>query len=425
MKKVFFTATCAVALCSSSAFADRGGFGAAFGGAALGGAVGSVLGNVLNQPPPPPATVYVAPPPPVVYERRVYVRPVPVYIAPVQRIIYHSWAGPGFACYDPEPSAVNRAICGSQELSAVSLALVQTVYAAIQQTPYSAGVLHAEYAAFMQSVRSACAPYGYQQQTDCIAGMLSHERDVMVSRLTGTFLDEANRPIALHLQLQQRLHEIGLLPGAADGVYGDGTRRAIATWQRAQGRSATGVLDDDEVALLMPGYQVATPAPPVPVMAAPTPPPSTPAVQQASISPTPSPPSPPAAANDPLGGVHENMPYALARPKLFAAGWQTQFFKPENLSDQDRDERQWFTDHHIMEVEDCSSSGCKMQLHNADGRLLYVYTQSGSHASDAYRGAGPSVIAFCLDVDDITCPAQSPPAQSPLPSPGDKQAAQK
>ena len=424
MKKILTTVTCAFAFCSSAAFAHDGGFGSAFGGATLGGVVGSVLGNALTQPPPPPAPVYVAPPP-VIYDRRVYVRPAPVYVAPAQRIIYHPWAGPGFPCYDPEPSAVTRAICSSQDLSAASLALVQAVYAAIQQTPYSVGALRAEYASFMQSERSACAPYGFQQQIDCISGMLSHQRDVVISRLTGALLDEANRPVVLHLQIQQRLHDIGLLPGAADGVYGDGTRRAIATWQRGQGRPATGVLDSDEVSLLIPGYQAVPPAPPVPIMVAPTPPPSTPAVQQASITPAASPPLPPATANDPLGGVHENMPYALARPKLFAAGWQTQFFKPENLSDQERDERQWFTDHHIMEVEDCSSSGCKMQLHNADGRLLYVYTQSGSHASDAYRGAGPSVIAFCLDVDDITCPAQSPPAQSPSPSPGDKQAAQK
>ena len=424
MKNALMVAAYALTLCSPSAFARDGGFGYSFGGAALGGAVGSMLGNVLSQPRPPPAPVYVVPPPPVVYERRVYVQPAPVYVAPVQRIIFHPWAGPGFACYSPEPSAVTRAICGSEELSAASLALVQAVYAAIQQTPYSAGALRAEYASFMQSERSACAIYGFQQQSDCIAGMLSHERDVMIGRLTGTLVDEANRPVALHLQIQQRFHDIGLLPGGVDGVYGDGTRRAIATWQRGQGRPATGVVDNDEVALLIPGYQVATPAaipaPSAPAVAVPAPPPSTPAVQQASAAPPATQtPSPPVAASDPLGGVHETMPYALARPKLFAAGWQTQFFKPENLSDQDRDERQWFTDHRISEVEDCSSSGCKMQFHNMDGRLLYVYTQSGSQASGAYRGAGPSVIAFCLDVDDITCPAQSS-----APTPGTKQAAQ-
>ncbi|HEY0185737.1 MAG TPA: peptidoglycan-binding domain-containing protein, partial [Rhodopila sp.] len=427
MKKTFLAATCVIAVCSSPAFAQHhnggGGnaFGSAFGGAALGGALGSVLGNALSQPQqPPPAPVYVAPAAPVYLERRVYVAPAPVYVAPAQRVIYHPWPGPGFVCYDPEPSSVTRAICGSQDLSAASLALVQAVYAGIQQAQYNAGAIRAEYASFMQSTRATCAALGFQQQGDCIAGMLSHERDVMVSRLSNVYADEANRPITVNLQLQQRLHDIGLLPGLVDGVYGDGTRRAIATWQSGQGRLATGVLSNEEAALLMPGYQVAAPMPyvqaaPVPNPPGPAPqatPPGQPLMQTASTAPAaqqppmaqaavqqvaaqpaampqttaqpvalaPAAPAP-EAANDVLGGVRENMPYALARGKLFAAGWQTQFFKSDNLSDQDRDERQWFIDHHISEVEDCSSSGCKMQLHNADGRLLYVYTQSGSHSS--------------------------------------------
>jgi hypothetical protein len=412
MKKTLFVAASAIALCSPPAFAQwhhggGGGFGAAFGGAALGGAVGSVLGNALSQP-QQPAPVYIAPSPPaVVYERRVYVSPRPVYIAPVQHIIYHPWAGPGFACYDPEPSSVNRAICSSQELSEASLALTQAVYAAIQQTPYNAGSLHAEYASFMQAERSSCGPYSFQQQADCISGMLSRERELIISRLSGAYADEANRPVALNLQLQQRLHDIGLLPGMVDGVYGDGTRRAIATWQSSQGRAATGVLVNEEVSLLIPGYQAAPSAPYVPSTGALSPPPAAP-IQQASAPATPT-PSTPVTSSDPLGGIRENMPYALARPKLFAAGWQTQLSKPGTLSDEDRDARSWFIDHHISEVEDCSSSGCKMQFHNMDGRLLYVYTQSGSHASDAYHGAGPSVIAYCLDVDDITCPSPALP----------------
>ncbi|MEJ1976852.1 MAG: peptidoglycan-binding domain-containing protein [Acetobacteraceae bacterium] len=414
MKNTLMAATCILSLSSSFAFAQHGGaFGSAFGGAALGGVVGGVLGNALTQPQqPPPPTYYVAPPP-VIVERRVYVAPPPVYVAPTQHIIARPWPGPGFACYDPEPNAVNRAICSSQDLSAASLAVSQAVYAAMQQTPYNAGALRSEYAAFLQSERITCAPYGFQQQNDCIAGMLAHERGIMASRLSGVFADEANRPVALHVELQQRLHAMGLLPGIVDGVYGEGTRRAIAMWQSGQGRPATGVLSDDDVAVLMPGYQGATPVLAAPPSAPPSPPMTPPPVQQASAAPMP-PPAAPEAASDPLGGLRDNMPYALARPKLFAAGWQTQFFKSDTLSDQDRDARQWFIDHHIGEVEDCSSSGCKMQFHNMDGRLLYVYTQSGSRASDAYRGAGPSVIAFCLDKDDITCPAPSPasPANS-------------
>ena len=419
MKRALIATVCAFTVLAPSAHAQRGGFGGAFAGSIVGSALGSVIGNSIA----PRAPEYVAPPiyvaPPVVVERRVYI--APAYV-PSQRISTHPWIGPGFACYDPESSSVTRAICGSQDLSAQSLALVQAVYAAIQQTPYNASALHNEYAAFMQSQRAACAPYSYQQQADCISNMTSHERDVLTGRVSGLYADEAMRPVEVHVALQERLHFIGLLPGAVDGVYGDGTRRAIASWQAGQGRPATGVISNDEVALLMPGYQ----APTMPAAYAPPPPPpvtpllTAPAVAHPS-APADTPPVINAAAPanseqtqtpDLLGGVHENMPYALARPKLLAAGWQTSLAAhADAASDQDRDARQWFIDHHVTEVQDCSSSGCKVQLHNMDGRLLYVYTQSGSHASDAYRGAGPAVIAVCLDVDDITCPTPSVPVR--------------
>ena len=417
MRAVFLATTCLIAVSLQPAAAQRGGFGAGL----VGGVIGGVIGGALVQPrapvyvaPPPP--VYVVPPP-VVYERRVYAPPV--YVPPAVRVASHPWPGPGFACYDPEPNSVNRAICGSEDLSAAQLSVQQAFYAAIQQTPYNAGALRAEYTNFLQSERASCAPYGFQQQTDCIAGMLSHEHDVVTGRLSGVFADEAARPVAVHVEVQQRLRAMGLLSGTADGVYGEGTRRAIAAWQAGHGRSATGVLSNEDVAMLIPGYggpsfSASAPmpvvAPPATVQQAPPAPVQQAPVVQAS-APAPLVVPVPAAAPDLLGGLHEGMPYALARPKLFAAGWQTQYFSSADLSDQDRDARQWFIDHRIAEVQDCSSSGCKLQFHNGDGRLLYVYTQVGSRTSDAYRGAGPSVIAYCIDVDDITCSApQGAPA---------------
>ncbi len=398
MRAVILAATCLVSLATQPALAERNGFGAGL----LGGVIGGVVGGALVQPrapvysPPPP--VYYAPPP-VVYERRVYVAPPPpVYVPPAMHAAFHPWPGPGFACYEPEPNAVNRAICGSEDLSAAALGVQQAFYAAIQQAPYNAGALRAEYTSFLQGTRSSCSAYGYQSQVDCVSGMLSREHDAVVARLTGTFADEAARPVSLHVEVQQRLRAMGLLSGPADGVYGDGTRRAISMWQARNGRSATGVLTNDEVAALVTGSS----APPFVQTA----------VTQQAAAPVgaPPPPAAPAAPSDIVGGMREGMPYALARSKLSAAGWQTQYFSNASLSDQDRDARQWFIDHRIMEVQDCSSSGCKLQLHNNDGRLLYVYTQVGSRSSDAYRGAGPSVIAYCIDVDDITCAAQQAPA---------------
>ena len=420
MRGILLASVCVASLVAEPVLAQHrggggGGFGSSFVGGALGGVVGSVLGNSLSQPPPPPvyaapAPVYVAPP--VVYERRVYVAPPPVYAGPAQRVSMHPWIGPGFVCYDPEPSAVTRAVCSSQDLSAQSLSLVQAYHAAMQQAPYNAASLRAEYAAFMQSERTACAPYSLQEQSDCISNMTAHARDVIMGRISGLYAEEAARPVELHVALQDRLRSLGLLPGTVDGVYGDSTRRAIAAWQRGQGRAATGVVSNDEVAMLMPNYQAPVtatyvPPPTVPAPSAPTPPAATPV---ALATPVAAVPAAPASLPDLLGGLRENVPYALVRPKLMAVGWQTQLSRTDSLSDQDRDARQWFIDHRIGEVQDCSSSGCKIELHNADGRLLYIYTQPGSRASDAYRGAGPAVIAYCLDVDDITCPAPTAPA---------------
>jgi hypothetical protein len=278
----------------------------------------------------------------------------------------------------------------------------------MQQVPYNAASLRAEYAAFMQSERTACAPYAFQQQSDCISNMTAHERDVVMGRVSGLYAEEAARPVELHVALQDRLRALGLLSGMVDGVYGDSTRRAIAAWQRGLGRAATGVVSNDEAALLIQNYQApvtATYAPPPPAaMPAPSAPPVATTVALAAPTAVVTAAAAPASPPDLLGGLRENVPYALARPKLMAAGWQTQLSRSDNLSEQDRGARQWFIDHRIGEVQDCSSSGCKIELHNADGRLLYIYTQPGSRASDAYRGAGPAVIAYCLDVDDITCP---------------------
>ena len=211
------------------------------------------------------------------------------------------------------------------------------------------------------------------------------------------------------LAAQQRLRELGLLGGAADGVFGEGTRRAIMTWQTIHNRPSSGYLNNDELALLLgdgqpPSATVAVvPVPVAPCGAvAPAPIVNAPARVVATSATMMQPASVP---SDPLNGVKDGMPYGQARQRLIASGWQTGFFGSDNISDNDRNNRAYFMDHRIMEVEDCSASGCAMQFHNNDGRLLYVFTETGSRNSDAYRGAGPAVIGVCLDVKDMACPS--------------------
>ena len=56
-------------------------------------------------------------------------------------------------------------------------------------------------------------------------------------------------------QVQAALREAGLYEGAIDGDFGPATRRAVAAWQEAGGRPATGALTGAERGALMAGYE--------------------------------------------------------------------------------------------------------------------------------------------------------------------------
>ena len=56
-------------------------------------------------------------------------------------------------------------------------------------------------------------------------------------------------------QLQSRLKELGYLKGTADGIFGDGTRNALAAFQKETGLDATGALDEATEIALYPELQ--------------------------------------------------------------------------------------------------------------------------------------------------------------------------
>ncbi|MDT8872599.1 peptidoglycan-binding domain-containing protein [Komagataeibacter rhaeticus] len=83
-------------------------------------------------------------------------------------------------------------------------------------------------------------------------------------RLGGTALEEARRPLDTHIALQRRLVELGYLPAGtvADGVYGEATREAIATWQRTTHRPETdGFVSDADAQVLLPPAVMASAGP--------------------------------------------------------------------------------------------------------------------------------------------------------------------
>lgn len=72
------------------------------------------------------------------------------------------------------------------------------------------------------------------------------------SHLSGPDLEEANRSIDEHIRLQQILINSGYLPGTiADGVYGEGTRTAIETWQRVNHRPVSGFISNEDSLILL------------------------------------------------------------------------------------------------------------------------------------------------------------------------------
>ncbi|WP_225199258.1 peptidoglycan-binding protein [Gluconobacter oxydans] len=96
----------------------------------------------------------------------------------------------------------------------------------------------------------------YIQGTDKLTAELRN-------RLSGSSLEEAERPIDAHVALQKRLIDLGYLPAGttADGVYGEGTRLAIQTWQRVAHRPiADGFLSNADAAALMAPVQNSSPS---------------------------------------------------------------------------------------------------------------------------------------------------------------------
>ena len=57
--------------------------------------------------------------------------------------------------------------------------------------------------------------------------------------------------------LQQKLIDLGYLSGSADGVFGEGTKRALMAFQSAKGLTASGVADSATLNALGSGGTVA------------------------------------------------------------------------------------------------------------------------------------------------------------------------
>lgn len=173
---------------------------------------------------------------------------------------------PSFSCPRPAPvDGLAQMICDDPGMSREEAVFTQAYYA-LRHATRRAGwkALTIQASMFDSGLRSTCGmpQVGAANQTmprdaaSCYASLSERERDIWLGRLTGAAYQEAIRPIEQHLALQQRLVDLGFLRHdvTVDGIYGEATRIAIVTWQRANRRAhADGFLSDaDADALLGP-----------------------------------------------------------------------------------------------------------------------------------------------------------------------------
>ena len=168
---------------------------------------------------------------------------------------------PGFTC--PRPNNDDQLaveICANQSMAREELIFEKTYYAHRQQDGVQAyHDLKVKAVAYNTALRTTCGipaagSSGQMPPTApaCYVDQIKSQVANLSTTLHGGALDEARRDIDVHIEIQQKLMDTGLLPGtSADGIYGDATRIAIVRWQQQHGYSATGFVTDTQASVLL------------------------------------------------------------------------------------------------------------------------------------------------------------------------------
>lgn len=175
---------------------------------------------------------------------------------------------PDFSCSaDHSKDSIATMLCQNSEAAKHELIFDQTYYA-LRQIVGKSGwkPLKQEVIADDEVLKECVAPDALdgtlpKADPQCYISKMDEITEKYKVRLSGSSLEEANRPIGQHIALQQKFIDLGYLPAGsiADGVYGEGTREAISTWQRVTHRPASnGFVSDGDVAALA-GDTTATP----------------------------------------------------------------------------------------------------------------------------------------------------------------------
>lgn len=173
------------------------------------------------------------------------------HISCAEAQVYH----PDFSCSaDLSNNITATMLCKNSDAAKSELQFDQAYYALRHKVGKHGWKGLKEKAVSDQSLFGNCIdPSDGEASPSCY---ISHMHDLTEDyrgKLSGDALEEATRPIDQHIQLQQKLIDLGYLPAGsvADGVYGEGTRTAIETWQRVTHRPfVDGFLSNDDAMAL-------------------------------------------------------------------------------------------------------------------------------------------------------------------------------
>ena len=151
---------------------------------------------------------------------------------------------PDFNCsVDHSKDSIATMLCQDSDAAKHELIFDQTYYALRQLVgPSGWKALKQEVIADDDALKECVSPFvdervPLEADPECYSKKMDKITEKYKSRLSGSALEEASRPIDEHIALQQKLINLGYFPdeSIADGVYGESTRKAIGEWKSSSG----------------------------------------------------------------------------------------------------------------------------------------------------------------------------------------------
>jgi uncharacterized protein len=158
---------------------------------------------------------------------------------------------PSFPCLKSDTSLVSRNVCSDPDLTRIELQAAQA-YFAFKASMH--GRLTGELKD-LSNARNGTMNRKCAKAVDakvCIADFYRAFREALINAMIGPAKEEASRPLNDHVALELKLKALGFLRQQFGpiGVYGPDVRAAIRRWQETNGRQVTGILGDNDAAVL-------------------------------------------------------------------------------------------------------------------------------------------------------------------------------